>query len=223
MIIAIDGPSGSGKSTTAKLLAERLKIMHMDTGAMYRAVTWGLLNEKINLEQSKRLCSFLNEMNILFNESNEVFLNKKNISLEIRTKDITSKVSLVSSNSEVRSALVRIQRDMSKNIDFVIEGRDIGTVVFPDAEFKFYLTADLNIRAERRKNDLKKIGEDFTVEEIKEQIEIRDLKDSTRENSPLKKAIDAIVIDTSSLTVNEQIGKIINIIKKNKEGTSKHV
>ncbi len=216
MIIAIDGPSGSGKSTTAKLLAERLKIMHMDTGAMYRAVTWGLLNEKINLEQSKRLCSFLNEMNILFNESNEVFLNKKNISLEIRTKDITSKVSLVSSNSEVRSALVRIQRDMSKNIDFVIEGRDIGTVVFPDAEFKFYLTADLNIRAERRKNDLKKIGEDFTVEEIKEQIEIRDLKDSTRENSPLKKAIDAIVIDTSSLTVNEQIGKIINIIKNNK-------
>tara|TARA_S200000501_G_scaffold190972_1_gene179807 strand:- start:812 stop:1462 length:651 start_codon:yes stop_codon:yes gene_type:complete len=216
MIIAIDGPSGSGKTTTAKLLAERLKIMHLDTGAMYRAVTWGLLNEKINLEQSKRLNSFLNEMDILFNESNDIFLNKKNISLMIRTKDITSKVSLVSSISEVRSALVKIQRDMSKNLDFVIEGRDIGTVVFPNADFKFYLTADINIRARRRKSDLKNIGEDFTVDEIKKQIEIRDLKDSTRENSPLKKAIDAIVIDTSILTVNEQIEKIINIIKNNK-------
>ncbi len=216
MIIAIDGPSGSGKTTTAKLLAESLKIMHLDTGAMYRAVTWGLLNEKINLEQSKRLNSFLNEMDILFNESNDIFLNKKNISLMIRTKDITSKVSLVSSISEVRSALVKIQRDMSKNLDFVIEGRDIGTVVFPNADFKFYLTADINIRARRRKSDLKNIGEDFTVDEIKKQIEIRDLKDSTRENSPLKKAIDAIVIDTSILTVNEQIEKIINIIKNNK-------
>ena len=216
MIIAIDGPSGSGKTTTAKLLAERLKIMHMDTGAMYRAVTWGLLNEEINIEQSKHLNSFLNEMDIVFNESNDIFLNKRNISLKIRTKDITSKVSLVSSISEVRSALVRIQREMSKNIDFVIEGRDIGTVVFPNADFKFYLTADINIRAKRRKSDLKKIGEDFTVNEIKKQIEIRDLKDSTRENSPLKKAIDAIVIDTSTLTVNEQIEKIINIIKNNK-------
>ena len=216
MIIAIDGPSGSGKTTTAKLLAESLKIMHLDTGAMYRAVTWGLLNEKINLEQSKRLNSFLNEMDILFNESNDIFLNKRNISSKIRTKDITSKVSLVSSISEVRSALVKIQRDMSKNLDFVIEGRDIGTVVFPNADFKFYLTADINIRARRRKSDLKNIGEDFTVDEIKKQIEIRDLKDSTRENSPLKKAIDAIVIDTSILTVNEQIEKIINIIKNNK-------
>ena len=216
MIIAIDGPSGSGKSTTAKILAERLSITHLDTGAMYRAVTWGLIQQNINLRNTAHLIDFLSKINISFNKLNEIFLNGENISLEIRKKDITSRVSLVSSIVEVRSALVRIQREMSEDMDYVIEGRDIGTVVFPNAEYKFFLTADLDIRAERRMNELTKIGEDFTIDEIKNLIEKRDLKDSTRENSPLRKAIDAIEIDTSSLTVNEQIKKIINIIKKNK-------
>ncbi len=216
MIIAIDGPSGSGKSTTAKILAERLEITHLDTGAMYRAVTWGLVQQDINPEDTTYLIDFLSKIDVSFNKLNEIFLNGENISLEIRKKDITSKVSLVSSLVEVRSALVRIQRKMSENMDCVIEGRDIGTVVFPNAEYKFFLTADLDIRAERRKNELIKIGEDFTIDEIKNLIEKRDLKDCTRENSPLKKAIDAIEIDTSSLTVNEQIQKIINIIKNNK-------
>ena len=216
MIIAIDGPSGSGKSTTAKILAERLEITHLDTGAMYRAVTWGLVQQDINPEDTTYLIDFLSKIDVSFNKLNEIFLNGENISLEIRKKDITSKVSLVSSLVEVRSALVRIQRKMSENMDCVIEGRDIGTVVFPNAEYKFFLTADLDIRAGRRKNELIKIGEDFTIDEIKNLIEKRDLKDCTRENSPLKKAIDAIEIDTSSLTVNEQIQKIINIIKNNK-------
>ena len=216
MIIAIDGPSGSGKSTTAKMLAESLSITHLDTGAMYRAVTWGLIQQNINPRNTAHLIGFLSKINISFNKLNEIFLNGENISLEIRKKDITSRVSLVSSIVEVRSALVRIQREMSKNMDCVIEGRDIGTVVFPNAEYKFFLTADLDIRAERRMNELTKIGEHFTIDEIKNLIEKRDLKDSTRENSPLRKAIDAIEIDTSSLTVNDQIKKIINIIKNNK-------
>ena len=216
MIIAIDGPSASGKSTTAKGVAERLGITHLDTGAMYRATTYGIIESGIDINDVESIHEFLKNMALQFDSFNHVWINGKDVSKKIRTNKISSFVSAVSAVPAVRFNMVEIQRSIAKGKDCVLEGRDIGTVVFPNADFKFYLTADINIRARRRKSDLKNIGEDFTVDEIKKQIEIRDLKDSTRENSPLKKAIDAIVIDTSILTVNEQIEKIINIIKNNK-------
>ena len=223
MIIAIDGPSGSGKSTTARLLARHLNITHLDTGAMYRVVTWGIRKENIDINDISGIISFLKKTNISYKNANEIFLDGKLVSTEIRKKDITSNVSAVSALHEVREYLVDIQRKLGKKIDCVIEGRDIGSVVFPKADFKFFLTADLDVRSMRRKNELKKMGEDLSIDEIKASIQKRDLIDSSREFSPLKRPEDSIEIDSTDLTIDEQIGQIIKIIKKNKEGTSKHV
>tara|TARA_B100000989_G_scaffold176572_1_gene132566 strand:+ start:171 stop:842 length:672 start_codon:yes stop_codon:yes gene_type:complete len=223
MIIAIDGPSGSGKSTTARLLARHLNITHLDTGAMYRVVTWGIRKENIDINDISGIISFLKKTNISYKNANEIFLDGKLVSTEIRKKDITSNVSAVSALHEVREYLVDIQRKLGKEIDCVIEGRDIGSVVFPKADFKFFLTADLDVRSMRRKNELKKMGEDLSIDEIKASIQKRDLIDSSREFSPLKRPEDSIEIDSTDLTIDEQIEQIIKIIKKNKEGTSKHV
>ena len=223
MIIAIDGPSGSGKSTTARLLAQHLGIIHLDTGAMYRVVTWGLKKENINIDDIESVNSFLERTNISYKNSNEIMLNGKLVSTEIRKKDITSDVSAVSTLLEVREYLVKIQRKLGNEIDCVIEGRDIGSVVFPNADFKFFLTADLDVRSMRRKNELKKLGEDLSIDEIKASIRKRDCIDSSREFSPLKRSEDSIEIDSTDLTIDEQIKKIIKIIKTNKKGTSKHV
>ena len=223
MIIAIDGPSGSGKSTTARLLARHLNITHLDTGAMYRVVTWGIRKENIDINDISGIISFLKKTNISYKNANEIFLDGKLVSTEIRKKDITSNVSAVSALHEVREYLVDIQRKLGKEIDCVIEGRDIGSVVFPKADFKFFLTADLDVRSMRRKNELKKMGEDLSIDEIKASIQKRDLIDSSREFSPLKRPDDSIEIDSTDLTIDEQIEQIIKIIKKNKEGTSKHV
>ena len=223
MIIAIDGPSGSGKSTTARLLAQHLNITHLDTGAMYRVVTWGLKKENIDINDILRVNSFLKKTDISYKNANEIFLNGELVSTDIRKKDITSSVSAVSALNEVRTFLVDIQRKIGKEMDCVIEGRDIGSVVFPKADFKFFLTADIDIRSMRRKNELKKIGEDLSIDEIKSSIQERDLIDSSRDLSPLKRSEGSIEIDSTDLTIDEQIEKIIKIIKKNKEGTSKHV
>jgi len=224
MIIAIDGPSGSGKSTTARLLAQHLDITHLDTGAMYRVVTWGLKKENININDIASVNAFLDKTSILYKSANEIMLNGRLVSTEIRKKDITSSVSAVSAILEVREFLVNIQRKLGNEIDCVIEGRDIGSVVFPNADFKFFLTADLDVRSMRRKNELKKMGEDLSIDEIKASIQRRDLIDSSREFSPLKRSKDSIEIDSTDLTIDEQIEKIIKIIKNNnKEGTSKHV
>ncbi len=223
MIIAIDGPSGSGKSTTARFLARHLNITHLDTGAMYRVVTWGIRKENIDINDISEVISFLKKTNISYKNANEIFLDGKLVSTEIRKKDITANVSAVSALHEVREFLVDIQRKLGKKIDCVIEGRDIGSVVFPKADFKFFLTADLDVRSMRRKNELKEMGEDLSIDEIKDSIQKRDLIDSSREFSPLKRPEDSIEIDSTDLTIDEQIEQIINIIKKNKEGTSKHV
>lgn len=223
MIIAIDGPSGSGKSTTARLLAQHLNITHLDTGAMYRVVTWGLKKESIDINDILRVNSFLKKTDISYKNANEIFLNGELVSTVIRKKDITSSVSAVSALNEVREFLVNIQRKIGKKMDCVVEGRDIGSVVFPKADFKFFLTADIDIRSMRRKNELKKIGEDLSIDEIKSSIQERDLIDSSRDLSPLKRSEGSIEIDSTDLTIDEQIEKIIQIIKKNKEGTSKHV
>ncbi|MCH2650239.1 MAG: (d)CMP kinase [Candidatus Marinimicrobia bacterium] len=214
MIIAIDGPSASGKSTTAKGVAEKLGITHLDTGAMYRTVTWGLKKAAIHPSDDEKVRDFLKNLEIYFDASNHIWLNGEDVSVEIRTGDISSRVSAVSAIPEVREKMVKIQRQIAGKKDCVLEGRDIGTVVFPDAEYKFFLVADTEIRAKRRLLDLERIGESSTLSELIDDIERRDAVDSSRDHSPLLQAEDAIPIDTSHLTINEQINKIVNLINQ---------
>jgi len=214
MIIAIDGPSASGKSTTAKGVAEKLGITHLDTGAMYRTVTWGLKKAAIYPSDDEKVRDFLKNLEIYFDASNHIWLNGEDVSVEIRTGDISSRVSAVSAIPEVREKMVKIQRQIAGKKDCVLEGRDIGTVVFPDAEYKFFLVADTEIRAKRRLLDLERIGETSTLAELMDDIERRDAVDSSRDHSPLLQAEDAIPIDTSHLTINEQINKIVNLINQ---------
>ncbi len=214
MIIAIDGPSASGKSTTAKGVAEKLGIAHLDTGAMYRTVTWGLKKAAIHPSGNKKVRDFLKNLEIYFDASNHIWLNGEDVSVEIRTGDISSRVSAVSAIPEVREKMVKIQRQIAGKKDCVLEGRDIGTVVFPDAEYKFFLVADTEIRAKRRLLDLERMGESSTLAELIDDIERRDAIDSSRDHSPLLQAEDAIPIDTSHLTINEQINKIVNLINQ---------
>ena len=214
MIIAIDGPSASGKSTTAKGVAKKLGITHLDTGAMYRTVTWGLKKEAIHPSDDKKVRDFLKDLEIYFDASNHIWINGEDVSIEIRTGDISSRVSAVSAIPEVREKMVKIQRQIAGKKDCVLEGRDIGTVVFPNAEYKFFLVADTEIRAKRRLLDLERIGESSTLAELIDDIERRDAIDSSRNHSPLLKAEDAIPIDTSHLTIIEQINKIVNVINQ---------
>ena len=216
MIIAIDGPSASGKSTTAKGLAEKLGITHVDTGAMYRAVTLGLKLSGISPDDDTSVCQYLLGIELYFDAKNKIHLNGVDVSHEIRSGDISSRVSAVSAIPEVREKMVIIQRRIAGEQDCVLEGRDIGTVVFPNAEFKFFLIADIDVRAKRRLIELEKMGETKTISELIEDIRRRDQLDSSRNHSPLIQADDAIPIDTSQLTINEQIKKIINHINHNK-------
>ncbi|HIN02388.1 MAG TPA: (d)CMP kinase [Candidatus Marinimicrobia bacterium] len=216
MIIAIDGPSASGKSTTAKGVAEKLGFTHLDTGAMCRAVTWGLKNAEITADDIEMIRHFLSEIEIYFDATNRIHLNGIDVSREIRSGDISSRVSAVSAVPEVREKMVQIQLQIAKGNNCVLEGRDIGTVVFPNAEFKFFLIADVDVRAKRRLIDLEKMGETKTISELIADIRRRDELDSSRDHSPLIQAEDAIPIDTSQLTIDEQINKIINHINLNK-------
>lgn len=208
-IIALDGPSGSGKSTIANLLADKLKISYLNTGSMYRALTLYFLEN--NIKKSENIdIKILKKINIDINED-KVFLNGKDVSQEIRDKEVTENVSWVSSIPIVREYLVEMQRNISKNKSIILDGRDIGTVVFPDAKYKFYLDASSFVRAKRRfeQNEI-----DKSFEEIKKDIEKRDYLDSHREISPLKKAEDAIEIDSSDLTIDQTIEKILEKMDK---------
>lgn len=212
MIIAIDGPSASGKSTTAKGVAEKLGILHLDTGAMYRAITLEHLRFLNISFDSPKFIDLVKKSKVNFNSKNQITLNGLCVENDIRRQDVTSKVSEVSAVSIVREKMVEKQREIASNTDCVIEGRDIGSVVFPNAEFKFYLDAKAEIRAARRMKELMIHDESVTLDDLITQITRRDFLDANREISPLVKTKDAIVIDTSSLDVDEQIAKIVKIV-----------
>jgi len=217
MIIAIDGPAASGKSTTAQGAATRLGITYLDTGAMYRAITLGLMDNGISLRDLSSIEEFLNTVKIEFGDSSsgsKIYLNGRDITDKIRSTAVTEKVSAVSAIGVIRESMVQIQRKIGGNTDCVLEGRDIGTVVFPDADFKFFLVADVEVRARRRLKDLDELGEEQTINEMIADIRRRDELDSTRDHSPLVKAEGAIEIDTGKLTIDGQIEKIVNIINQ---------
>lgn len=207
MQIAIDGPAGSGKSTVAKKIAEKLNIIYIDTGAMYRAITLKL--KDIDKKFYEEAC---NNTNIEF-INNKIFLDGKDVSSQIRSEEISKLTSDISKIDFVRKKLVSIQKEIADKNSVVMEGRDITTVVLPDADYKFYLNASPEIRAKRRTLQLKEKGLNGDYEEILRDIKKRDNNDIKRKNSPLKVADDAIVIDSSNLTAEESIEKILSYIR----------
>ena len=216
IIVAIDGPAASGKSTAAKKLAERLNFVYLDTGAMYRAITYlalknGLVdNENAIIEMTKNL-----DMSLKFEDGvTRVFVNGDEITEFIRTKEVNARVSDVSKIKDVRAELVKIQKRLSEKGSLVAEGRDITTVVFPDADVKIFMTASLDIRTDRRHKEFLAKGMDMTYEEVRENLINRDKLDSGREVSPLKKAEDAYELDTTDLSVGEEIEIMMDLINK---------
>jgi cytidylate kinase len=220
MIIAIDGFSSCGKSTLARDLANRLGYIYVDTGAMYRAVTLFAIRKGLVTEKGlngKALEQSLPEINISFhlnidNQQNELYLNGLNVEAEIRGMEVSQRVSEVSTLKMVREKLVDLQQQMGKNTSLVMDGRDIGTVVFPNAQLKIFVTASEEIRAQRRYNELIAKGMTVGFDEIKANIRQRDTMDQNRSESPLRKADDALVLDNSSLDRNQQLEWVLNVI-----------
>ena len=220
LVIAIDGFSSTGKSSISKVVADTLGLIHIDTGAMYRAITlFGLRNfkdEKQEIDLSKLLQN-LNEISLEFRENSgklEIYLNGENVSKEIRTTEVSDNVSFIAKHPEVRARLVVLQRDIAEKQGVIMDGRDIGTVVLPNADYKFFLTASPDERARRRFLELQSLGIETTIEEVKQNLIERDRIDSEREISPLKQAEDAILIDNTNLNKEETIDLILSYIKK---------
>lgn len=213
--IAIDGPASSGKSTIAKLLAEEFSLVYVDTGAMYRTLTYAALQKGISVEQEDQLIKLLESIDISFERTEEsqlVYLNDQNVTKEIRNNDVTGNVSMVASFKKVREELVEQQREIAKNQGVVMDGRDIGTVVLPNADIKIFLIASVDERAKRRHLENLEKGIESNLKKLKEEIRRRDKFDSNREFSPLKQADDAILLDTTSLSIEEVINKCKSII-----------
>ncbi len=219
MIIAIDGPSGAGKSTLGKMLAKKLNLLYLDTGAMYRAVGLAVLEKGISLDDKEKVSEIAADAKIeLIGEPNDlqIFLNKRDVSIEIRTNEVGQGASIVSTISNVRKILVEHQRALGNNSEngCVLDGRDIGTVVFPNADAKFFLTAKPEARARRRyEEDLEK-GRVTTYEETLTEINLRDKRDVTRADSPLTIAEDAIVIDTSEMNLTEVFEQLMSVVRE---------
>ncbi|MFI3251537.1 MAG: (d)CMP kinase [bacterium] len=206
--VAIDGPAGSGKSTISKIVAKKLEFSHIDTGAMYRAVTLEALNRNIDVDNEEEY-GFLANIKVEYS-NNLILLNGVDVSKEIRKTEVTANVSAVSRLKVVRDAMVDLQKYTASKGCVVMDGRDIGYVVLPNADVKVFLTASVEERAKRRMLE----EENATYEEILNDIKVRDHKDSTREISPLKQADDAILLDTTSLTIDQVVEEIINLVKK---------
>ena len=212
--IAIDGPGAAGKSTIAKCLAKKLNYVHLDTGAMYRSTAYKALQNHISLEDEEAVCKMLENTKIQLATDGSIFLDGEDVSDKIRTNEISLAASLVSKLAKVRRMLVERQQEMAKEKGFIMDGRDIGTVVLTDAEVKIYMTASPMARAKRRydQNIAKNIPTG-SIEEIAREIAERDLQDMTRENSPLKKADDAVEIDTSDMSIEEVTERIYSLAK----------
>jgi len=213
IVIAIDGYSACGKSTTAKEVAKILGYRYIDSGAMYRAVTLYFLDHHVALSNPKEVTKALQNIRISFHVNSkgitETYLNGLNVEKDIRKMKVSSNVSQVSALKEVRAAMVEQQRKLGKEKGIVMDGRDIGTVVFPEAELKFFMTADMLVRAFRRQKELLESDRLVDLEEVIENIIQRDKIDTTREESPLRKAADAITIDTTHITVDEQVDEVV--------------
>ena len=215
--IAIDGPSGSGKSTISKIIAKKIGFINVDTGALYRTIAYFFLENKINYKEKSEVLKNLNNISVsLKNEnfSQTIFLNGVDVTQKIRTNEISMVSSEISVIPEVRQFLLKLQRDIAKENNVVIDGRDIGTVVLPNADVKIFLTAGPKVRAKRRYNQLISKGQSTTFDEILELINKRDYNDIHRKISPLKKADDAILVDNSNLNQQDTVYKLIEIIKK---------
>jgi len=217
MIIAIDGPAGAGKSTVSKILAQRLGFLYIDTGAMYRALTLKALDEGIDIGDSARIIGAARASDIeLINNHNgtlKVKLDGKDVSLAIREPRITRFVSDIAKIKEVRECMVTLQRKFGRKGDCVLDGRDIGTVVFPDADKKFYIDAAFSERVSRRHKELLGLGQKIGFQDVEQDLKNRDTIDSTRAVGPLKKADDAVYVDTTDLTIDEVVAKVLSYIK----------
>lgn len=219
IVIAIDGYSGCGKSSTAKAVAKGLGYIYIDSGAMYRAATLHFLDNHVVLTNPKEVQKYLDTLEISFQPNPETgnqdtFLNGLNVESEIRSMRVSDYVSEVSKIKEVREALVAQQQKMGKKKGVVMDGRDIGTVVFPEAELKVFMTADLSVRAERRQKELLEKGELVDLDKILHNLSERDAIDSSRKESPLLKAEDAVEVDTSGLQFEDQVNQILNLAKE---------
>ena len=212
MIIAIDGPAGSGKGTIASLVSKKLNLVNIDTGATYRCVALEMLKEGVSLEETDKIIEISKNVDINLTEDSRVFLNKEEVTDRIREKDVTKIVSQVSSIEKVRENLVALQRNMAKGKNVIMEGRDITTVVFPNADFKFYLDASLDERVKRRLEQNKEKGIDMSESEIRDNIAKRDYNDMHKKVGALKKANDAIVIDSTSLTIDQVVENIKKLL-----------
>ena len=217
MQVAIDGPASSGKSTISKLISKETDFLYLDTGAMYRATTLAFLRNNISVDDASAIDELLENLVISFKNTEDgqlVFLNGEDVTREIRDLEVTRNVSEVSAIKAVRVKLVKMQQEIAENHSIIMDGRDIGTVVLPNAELKIFLVASVKERALRRFRENQEKGIELSLEKLEEEIARRDFLDSTRKESPLKKADDAIEIDTTSLSIQEVVSKITNLIQE---------
>ncbi len=215
-IVAIDGPAGAGKSTVARSVADALGFAYLDTGAMYRAATWNAMQQGVDLDDSRALAGATRRMKLELDEHDgklRVVVNGQDISNAIRTPEVTRCIAKLDHNAEVRAHLVDLQREIGAQRPTVAEGRDMGTVVFPAAKCKIYLDASLDERARRRARDFDSRGISYDADALADEIRARDEKDSTRAIAPLRRAPDAVLIDTSKMNTDEVIAAIVDVVK----------
>lgn len=214
--VAIDGPAGAGKSTIAKLIAKKQGFIYVDTGAMFRAMAIHFLKKNILPEEADKIIEACKDADVRIayeNEAQQVYLNGKNVTAELRAEQVGNMASKISAIPEVRTKLLELQRNLAATEDVIMDGRDIGTVVLPDADVKIYLTASVETRAKRRYDELTKKGVECNFNAIAKDIQERDERDMTRKTAPLKQAEDAILVDSSEMTISEVVDKICSFCK----------
>ena len=215
MIVAVDGPAGSGKGTVTKRIEKELGFLNLDTGATYRCVALQVLRENVKLDDEEKIIKIANDIDIKIDNTGDtdiILLNGEDVSKEIRTKEVTEVVSQISSIIPVRERMVEVQRNLAKGKNVIVEGRDIGTVVFPNADVKIYLDASEEVRAKRRYEENVQNGINTTYEEVLENVKMRDYNDMHKKFGALKKADDAIIIDSTSLTIDQVVENIKNVV-----------